>query len=185
MTNPVGERLSLDEAACWPDLPLASWADTCATLHMWTQIVGKVRLALTPLVNHWWNVPLYVTPRGLTTSRIPYGHRAFELRFDFVAQQLVLETSEGRIRMVSLEPKSVADFYRECMAMLRAEGIEVKIWGMPGAVRSRAEATRERLLANQGLGALSAGDAADLGYDLMAKAVLAAEASPLLVACSL
>ena len=120
-----------DEASCWPALPLDSWKDTCETLHMWTQVVGKVRLALTPLVNHWWNVPLYVTARGLTTSRIPYGARAFELRFDFVAHELVLETSEGAVKRLKLAPMTVAEFYCACMAMLHAEGIEVKIWPMP------------------------------------------------------
>jgi hypothetical protein len=120
-----------DEASCWPELRLAEWKDTCATLHMWTQIVGKVRLKLTPLVNHWWNVPLYVTARGLTTSRIPCGARAFELLFDFVAHELVLETSEGAVKMLKLEPMTVAEFYRKCMEMLRGEGIEVKIWPMP------------------------------------------------------
>ncbi|HEY1502435.1 MAG TPA: DUF5996 family protein [Acidobacteriaceae bacterium] len=120
-----------DDASCWPSLPLAAWKDTCATLHMWTQIVGKVRLALTPLVNHWWNVPLYVTARGLTTSRIAYGARAFELTFDFLARQLVLETSEGTVKTLALKPQTVADFYAQCMEMLRGEGIEVKIWRMP------------------------------------------------------
>jgi len=80
---------SADEPSCWPTLPLASWQDTCATLHMWTQIVGKIRLSLTPLVNHWWNVPLYVTSRGLCTSRIPYGERSFELWFDFIQHQQI------------------------------------------------------------------------------------------------
>jgi hypothetical protein len=98
---------------------------------MWTQIVGKVRLALTPLVNHWWNVPLYVSARGLTTSRIPYGERAFELWFDFIQHRLVLETSDGLVKTIPLAPRSVADFYREFMEMLRSAGIEVKIWRMP------------------------------------------------------
>jgi len=98
---------------------------------MWTQIVGKVRLALTPLVNHWWNVPLYVTARGLTTSMIPYGERSFELRFDFLKHQLALETSDGAVKVLPLAPRSVADFYREFMSMLRAENINVKIWPMP------------------------------------------------------
>lgn len=98
---------------------------------MWTQIVGKVRLALTPLVNHWWNVPLYVASRGLTTSRIPYGERSFEVWFDFVQHRLVLETNEGAVQTLQLAPRSVADFYREFMSMLRSEGIEVKIWRMP------------------------------------------------------
>jgi Family of unknown function (DUF5996) len=120
-----------DEVECWPALPLESWKDTCATLHMWTQVVGKVRLALTPLVNHWWNVPLYVTARGLTTSRIAYGARAFELLFDFVAHELVLETSEGTVKTLKLEPITVAEFYRKCMELLHGEGIAVKIWRMP------------------------------------------------------
>ena len=120
-----------DQPECWPSLPLASWKDTCATLHMWTQIVGKVRLELTPLVNHWWNVPLYVSTRGLTTSRISYGDRAFEVWFDFIRHELMLETSDGILKFMPLGPKSVADFYRELMAMLRSAGIEVKIWHMP------------------------------------------------------
>lgn len=120
-----------DAPECWPALPLASWKDTCATLHMWTQIVGKVRLRLTPLVNHWWNVPLYVTARGLTTSRIPYPERPFELRFDFLEHQLVLETSDGTVKTLPLEPRSVADFYQDCMAMLRSAEIDVNIWKMP------------------------------------------------------
>ena len=126
MTDPAA-----DQPECWPSLPLDSWKDTCATLHMWTQIVGKVRLALTPLVNHWWNVPLYVSTRGLTTSRIPYGQRAFEIWFDFIRHELMLETSDGILKFMPLGPKSVADFYRELMAMLRSAGIEVKIWHMP------------------------------------------------------
>ncbi|MGD0823162.1 MAG: DUF5996 family protein [Terriglobales bacterium] len=120
-----------DQPECWPALPMDSWKDTCATLHMWTQIVGKVRLRLTPLLNHWWNVPLYVTARGLTTSRIPYGQRAFELRFDFLRHQLVLETADGILKTLALAPRSVAEFYAEFMAMLRSAGIEVKIWRMP------------------------------------------------------
>jgi hypothetical protein len=91
-----------DQPQCWPALPLSSWKDTFATLHMWTQIVGKVRLRLTPVVNHWWNVPLYVTARGLTTSRIPYGERAFEVWFDFIGHQLVLETSDGQRKTLPL-----------------------------------------------------------------------------------
>jgi hypothetical protein len=122
---------SVDRPECWPSLFLDSWDDTRATLHMWTQIVGKVRLALTPLVNHWWNVPLYVTARGLTTSLIPYGERSFELRFDFLKHQLVLETSDAAVRTLPLAPRPVADFYQEFMSMLRAEGINVKIWHMP------------------------------------------------------
>lgn len=120
-----------DQPECWPTLPLDSWKDTYATLHMWTQMVGKVRLRLTPLMNHWWNVPLYVTARGLTTSRIPYGEKAFELWFDFIRHQLVLETSDGIVKTLPLAPRSVAEFYQEFMGMLRSAGIEVKIWRMP------------------------------------------------------
>jgi len=120
-----------DQPECWPKLALDSWQDTYATLHMWTQIVGKVRLRLTPLVNHWWNVPLYVSAQGLTTSRIPYGQRAFELRFDFVHHQLVLETTEGTQKTLPLAPRSVAEFYGEFVRMLQSAGIEVKIWRMP------------------------------------------------------
>jgi Family of unknown function (DUF5996) len=123
--------LLADQPECWPTLPLDSWQDTYATLHMWTQMVGKVRLRLTPLVNHWWNVPLYVTARGLTTSLIPYGQRAFELWFDFTRHQLVLETTDGMLKTLPLGPRSVAEFYGEFMAMLRSAGIEAKIWRMP------------------------------------------------------
>jgi hypothetical protein len=98
---------------------------------MWTQIVGKIRMRLAPLVNHWWNVPLYVTSRGLTTSSIPYGERSFELRFDFIGHNLVLETNDGRVETLKLEPQAVAEFYQKCMAMLRSVGIEVKIWPVP------------------------------------------------------
>ncbi|MCU1269932.1 MAG: hypothetical protein JWN74_1226 [Acidobacteriaceae bacterium] len=123
--------VNADQPECWPALPLDSWKDTYATLHMWTQMVGKVRLALTPLVNHWWNVPLYVTARGLTTSRIPYGDRAFELWFDFIQHQLVLETNDGLIKTLPLGPRSVAEFYKQFMELLRSADIEVKIWRMP------------------------------------------------------
>lgn len=119
-----------DLPQCWPTLPLQEWENTRATLHMWTQIVGKVRLRLTPLVNHWWNVPLYVSARGLTTSRIPYGDRAFEIYFDFLQHRLVLETNDGLVKELALAPRSVADFYKEFMAMMRSAKIEVKIWPM-------------------------------------------------------
>ncbi len=105
---------SPDLPSCWPSLPFNSWHDTCATLHMWTQIVGKIRMRLTPLVNHWWNVPLYVTSRGLTTSSISYGERSFELRFDFIGHYLVLETNDGRVETLKLEPQAVAEFYQKC-----------------------------------------------------------------------
>lgn len=121
--------------ASWPPLPLAEWQDTYATLHMWTQIVGKVRLAQAPMLNHWWQVSLYVTTRGLTTSPIPYGDVSFEISFDFLDHQLRIQTSDGAIRTLALAPRSVADFYREFMAALRALGLEVKTWTMPVEVQ--------------------------------------------------
>src|SRR5256885_138479 len=99
----------------WPALPLEEWEATRATLHMWTQVVGKIRLAQTPLVNHWWNVPLYVTACGLTTSAIPYGERTFEIDFDFIDHTLNIRTSNGATRQLRLEPRSVAAFYHEVM----------------------------------------------------------------------
>jgi len=115
----------------WPELPLEAWQDTYATLHMWTQIVGKVRLALSPRVNHWWEVPLYVSARGLTTSAIPYGNEIFEIQFDFIEHELIIQTSWGASKTMELEPRSVAEFYAEFMAALRSLGIEVKISTMP------------------------------------------------------
>ena len=120
-----------DSSVCWPELRLADWKDTCATLHMWTQIVGKIRLELTPKLNHWWNVPLYVSSRGLTTSMIPYGVRQFEMEFDFPAQQLVIRTTDPKTVSVPLFKRSVADFYGAVMAALRSLDIEVQIWKMP------------------------------------------------------
>src|SRR5438270_5172989 len=136
--------LPSDSRDSWPALPLASWQDTYATLHMWTQMVGKVRMALTPLVNHWWNTTLYVSPRGLTTSKIPYRDRAFELCFDFLDHQLRLNTSDGLSKSLPLVARSVADFYQEFMSMLRDAGIEVKIWKMPVEVPNPIAFDRDR-----------------------------------------
>lgn len=115
----------------WPALPLAEWETTRATLHMWTQIVGKVRLALSPSVNHWWQVPLYVSARGLTTSVIPYAGGAFDMEFDFAGSHLEIRKSGEAAKLVGLYPRTVADFYQEVMAALRAAGIEVRIWATP------------------------------------------------------
>lgn len=115
----------------WPSLPLEEWKDTYATLHMWTQIVGKIRLVNSPRINHWWQVPLYVSARGLTTTAIPHGTRNFEIEFDFIEHQLVVRTSDGETRRLALAPRAVADFYRELMATLDALGIEVKIRAIP------------------------------------------------------
>ncbi len=114
-----------------PPLPLAEWQETCGTLHMWTQIVGKIRLALTPLVNHWWNVPLYVTSRGLTTSPMSHGDVALEIDFDFLDHNLVLRTSAGRTTMLPLVSRAVADFHAELMAVLRALRVDLKLYGTP------------------------------------------------------
>lgn len=118
----------------WPSLPVGEWQDTYETLHMWTQIVGKIRLALVPKINHWWHSTLYVTPRGLTTSSIPYGNISFEICFDFVSHQLQIETSNGQTKTIPLAPRSVADFYQEVMNGLRDLGIEVRIWTTPQEV---------------------------------------------------
>ena len=115
----------------WPELPLAAWEDTYHTLHMWSQMVGKVRLALSPKTNHWWEVPLYVNSVGLTTSPIPYAEGVFEITFDFCQHQLLIQTSHEAKRTLALAPRSVADFYREFMSALASLGIEVKIWKMP------------------------------------------------------
>ena len=115
----------------WPSLALEDWEPTRATLHMWSQIVGKIRLAQTPLVNHWWNVPLYVSARGLTTSAMPYGSTHFEMEFDFIDHNLEIRCSDGAMRTVKLSPKSVADFYQETMAALDDLGLPVHIWKMP------------------------------------------------------
>jgi hypothetical protein len=125
------QQYSIDKTDRWPALPLQQWKDACTTLHMWTQIVGKIRLGLTPLINHWWNVPLYVNARGLTTSAIPYRNRQFELWFDFLDHQLVLQTSDGSRDVLPLVSMSVADFYQAIMRILKTNGIEVKIWHMP------------------------------------------------------
>ena len=120
--------------AVWPALPLAQWLDTCTTLHMWTQIVGKTRLALAPSENHWWQVPLYVSPRGLTTSSIPFRDGAFVAEFDFLKHALVVRKSNGATRTLALTPRSVADFYAEYMALLKELDINVRMRPVPAEV---------------------------------------------------
>lgn len=115
----------------WPSLPLEEWRDTYATLHMWTQVVGKIRLEQAPAINHWWQVPLYVTARGLTTSPIPYRTRVFQIDFDFVDHNLLICTGDGASRKIELVPRSVAEFYRAVMAALDALKIGVRIWTTP------------------------------------------------------
>ena len=127
----TGERI---RAELWPSLPYEAWKDTRDTLHMWTQIVGKVRMELSPFLNHWWHVTLYVTPRGLTTSAIPYQRVTFEVTFDFIEHNLFIRTSEGTTRALPLIPRSVASFYREFMDCLHALGIQVTINTLPSEV---------------------------------------------------
>lgn len=147
-------RALSDQPNCWPALPLDSWQDTYATLHMWSQIVGKVRLALTPLVNHWWNVPLYVTARGLTTSRIPYGESSFEIWFDFIRHELVLDKNDGMQKKLPLLPRSVADFYQEFMKLLHSAGIDVKIWPVPVEIPNPVPFEQDRVHASYDPGAV-------------------------------
>jgi hypothetical protein len=121
----------MSQSEQWPALPLEEWEDTRATLHMWTQVVGKIRMEQTPLVNHYWNVPLYVSARGLTTTAIPHGERTFEMEFDFIDHKLAIKCSDGATTSIALEPKSVATFYREVMDALKQLDLEVKIWTTP------------------------------------------------------
>ena len=118
----------------WPSLPFEEWKDTAETLHMWTQIVGKIRLTLTPWINHSWHVTLYVTSRGLTTSPIPHGLRTFQITFDFIDHQLHIDTSEGDRRTIDLRSRSVADFYRAVMKTLDELDFSVTISKMPNEI---------------------------------------------------
>jgi hypothetical protein len=127
-------RRNRSESVDWPDLPFAAWSDTAATLHMWSQIVGKVRLVQTPWTNHSWHVPLYLTARGLGTSPIPYGGTSFEIDFDFLEHQLVIQASGGARRLVPLEPRSVADFYAAVLGGLAALGFDLRIHTTPNEV---------------------------------------------------
>ncbi len=120
-------HVSGDPVEAWPALPLDAWRDTCDTLHMWTQVVGKVKLELCSYVNEWWEVPLQLTARGLTTMTIPFARGAFAIDFDFVDHNLYIRTSDGAVKVLPLIPRSVADFYAEFMATLGALGIEVNL----------------------------------------------------------
>jgi hypothetical protein len=120
-----------DEVEPWPSLELAAWEPTYATLHLWSQMVGKTRLALSPPVNHWWHVALYLSPRGLTTGLIPYGRGGFEVEFDFIAHQLVARTSAGTSRTIALVPRTVADFYGAYLTLLSELGIAVRLTPKP------------------------------------------------------
>jgi hypothetical protein len=134
--------------SAWPPLRLRDWEPTYLTLHRWTQIVGKVRMALAPPVNHWWHVPLYVTPEGLSTSTVACAHgapnRSMSISFDFLAHRLRIHLSDGRESSFALEPMTVADFYRRCMAELHSLGVDVTIWPVPVEVSDRTPFTEDR-----------------------------------------
>lgn len=124
----------VDLDAQWPRLTLADWEDTRITLHMWTQVIGKVRMALEPLINHWWQVTLYVSARGLTTSLMHAGGRDIEIEFDFIDHVLAIRATDGQVRLLPLERLSVADFYQSTMAALRDLGVPLHIWTRPQEV---------------------------------------------------
>ncbi len=121
----------------WPELPLNAWQETYNTMHMWTQIIGKIRLALAPMVNHWWQVTLYLTARGFTTSPMPHGSGTFQIDLDFFTHEMLILTDHGERRSIALRPRPVADFYRETMDTLISMGIEVAIWTKPVEVEER------------------------------------------------
>src|ERR1700682_4157287 len=130
-----GERvIANSKHEAWPDLPYGAWKDTRDTLHLWTQIAGKIRLAQTPWVNHSWHVPLYVTARGLTTTLIPHGSRSFELELDFVHQALDVRVSDGAERTIALRPVPMAEFYAEVMQALRDCAVPVTIFEIPSEI---------------------------------------------------
>jgi hypothetical protein len=131
-------------AAAWPELHLDAWRETCETLHLWTQIVGKVRLARTPWLNHGWHVALYVNPRGLTTSIIPFDARGFEIQFDFIEHVLDVRTSDGKNARMALLPQSVAEFHAQLMAALRDVGIAVAINDYPCEIADAIRFTSDR-----------------------------------------
>ena len=134
-----------DTSMAWPALSYPAWRDTATTLHLWTQIVGKVRLALTPWVNHGWQVPLYLTARGLGTSPIPAEREIFEIELDFVGHRLLVRGSWGAERTIALEPQAVADFYQRVVDLLDEMGIRVRIGEMPNEIASPVPFPRDRL----------------------------------------
>jgi hypothetical protein len=128
----------------WPELPYAAWSDTCSTLHLWTQVIGKIRLAQTPWLNHSWHVPLYLSARGLTTSPISYGTRAFEMQFDFIAHELAIKVSDGQGRRLPLRPRTVAEFYTETLRLLSELGIEIAINQLPSEIADAVPFSRDQ-----------------------------------------
>ena len=148
MTDPVADP--------WPSLPLEAWSDTNATLHRWLQIVGKVRIARCPWINHSWTATLYVTPKGLTTSSIPYGARTFQIDLDFIHHLLVIQASDGRTGHFKLQPQSVAQFYARLMGEMHKIGLDVEIHRKPNELadvipfdRDESHAAYDRQYANR------------------------------------
>jgi len=129
----------------WPELPYPAWRETCATLQLWTQIVGKIRLTQTPWLNHSWHVTLYVTSRGLTTSPIPHGSRSFEIELDLIQHALVIDVSDGASRRIPLEPRTVADFHAVVMSALRELGIPVHIKDYPCEIAGAQRFSEDRI----------------------------------------
>jgi hypothetical protein len=129
----------------WPDLPLSAWSETCDTLQLWTQIVGKARIATTPLINHWWNATLFVTARGLEAPAMHHAGGTFDVLFDLAGDRLVVQTSDGRVEEFALRPMAVADFYAEFMHRLRRLGIKVHIWTMPCEIENSVPFTQDRI----------------------------------------
>jgi len=129
----------------FPDLSLNAWQDTYTSLHMWTQIVGKIRLALSPMTNHWWQTTLYLTPRGMTTSSMPYKNEVIQIEFDFIEHVLHVQSSNGATRTIPLAARPVADFYRDLMDALHSMGVEVKIWTVPVEVEERIPFEKDQI----------------------------------------
>jgi hypothetical protein len=132
-----GEMKKTNDDQLWPELPLAEWKDTYDTLHLWTQIIGRIRLELSPFINHWWNTTFYVTARGITTSSIHYNGKHFQIDFDFIAHLLKIETNDGSIKNLSLRPCSVTEFYHEIMSAMESLGMPITIWTIPVEVQER------------------------------------------------
>jgi hypothetical protein len=138
------EATGLAGQAAWPSLPLKDWNDTKDTLHRWVQMIGKTRLALAPPLNHCWNVTLYLTARGLTTSPMPYGNRTVEVDLDFIDHQLLVRISDGATGALALAPRTVADFHREYTALLQSLDLQVKIWPVPSEMEDALPFTEDR-----------------------------------------
>ena len=139
---------SPSDNSSWPALAYADWQDTCNTLHLWTQIVGKVKLALSPLSNHWWGIVLFVTARGLTTGAMPYRDRVLQIDFDFCAHELVMRTSDAREQRIALAPMATADFHAAVMKALGALDVDVRIWTMPVEIEGAIPFEQDRVHAS-------------------------------------